>query len=103
MREIKFRYYDPSIKCMLSPSCVGEYGFYAEDRDFEDGRSMPFEKLMQFTGLKDKNGKEIFEGDLLRYPGDPEHFTAYEVFFHDGDANSSYDIGYCLARTHNQG
>lgn len=61
----------------------------------------------QFTGLKDKNDTEIYNGDLLRLPPnnkwEEQSYSCYEVFFHDGDANSDYNIGYSINRMHHHG
>ena len=52
MREIKFRAWDKKWKEMF-PCC------------FFNGE-LPNIILMQYTGLKDKNKKEIYEGDLIQ-------------------------------------
>lgn len=67
MREIKFRAWDKKNKVMLLGSgrptdsfliCSGGKGISTQgDGEFE---------LMQYTGLKDKNGKEIYEGDVVK-------------------------------------
>lgn len=62
MRELKFRAWYEKSKSMYTPACIRNgkstdlnYDDYSENDD----------PVMQYTGIKDMNGVEVFQGDIL--------------------------------------
>ena len=76
MREIKFRFWDSRLQRMMASQTITElmkHNHYNLDND-----------VMQYTGLKDNNRRDVYEGDIVSYSPNRILSLNLEVFFTDG-------------------
>jgi len=91
MREIKFRIWNVDTNCWLTKiallqdiSC-GRYNLFVN-------KNLNNIIIQQYTGLKDRNGQEIYEGDLINFSWQAGYKEFYddknqEVFYNDESAS----------------
>ena len=92
MREIKFRAWHKGKKIIGNVLGIDilhkEIFFSNENVDCYEHVDFKNIELMQYTGLKDKNNKEIYEGDIL---SDGNVKNLYKVIFKNGRFITEYN------------
>ena len=74
MREISFRVWDKDTQQGMF---YGGFSIHSTGKIQSDMFNAESLILMQYTGLEDKNGVDIYEGDILEYPNEEMKISIY--------------------------
>jgi uncharacterized phage protein (TIGR01671 family) len=92
MREIKFRAWDKTLDAWIKSFMLGGNGNFAALGIDNPSQHTDIKDIivMQYTGLKDKNGKEVYEGDIVGYEEYSDMVSVLKKQFTEQEAKEEY-------------